>query len=231
MIRVLKITGLVSAVLILNALTHLVLVLNAVPASAGPNCVNGDVNGDFVVDLSDPIHLLGYIFQGSPEPIACAQQPQIVPHFKLTGSPNQALPPQSPLGCGISAGVACEPYFIQFSTDEFSSGVLTAPFGNIVVQETGVYHIQFQLSLTMMNGGGEGTRLLILKNGMPVAEKIYHHDMVNRNQIEVSTLAPFNSGDLLEFSWAADYLGNISTPGDRELHSEGTTVYGYKVSD
>ena len=62
MIRVLKITALVSVVVLLNAVTTLLFVQSAAPASAGPNCVNGDVNGDFVVDITDPIHLLGYIF-------------------------------------------------------------------------------------------------------------------------------------------------------------------------
>ena len=75
MIRVLKITALVSVVVLLNAVTTLLFVQSAAPASAGPNCVNGDVNGDFVVDITDPIHLLGYIFEGTPVPVACAQSP------------------------------------------------------------------------------------------------------------------------------------------------------------
>ena len=75
MIRVLKITALVSVVVLLNAVTTLLFVQSAAPASAGPNCVNGDVNGDFVVDITDPIHLLGYIFEGTPVPVACAQNP------------------------------------------------------------------------------------------------------------------------------------------------------------
>ena len=66
MIRVLKIGSLVSVVVLINAVTTLLFVQSAAPASAGPNCVNGDVNGDFVVDITDPIHLLGYIFEGAP---------------------------------------------------------------------------------------------------------------------------------------------------------------------
>lgn len=78
MIRVLKIVAFVSGIVFLNALTTLLFVQSALPVNAGPqanNCVTGDVNGDFVVDLTDPIHLLGYIFEGSPEPVACAQAP------------------------------------------------------------------------------------------------------------------------------------------------------------
>jgi hypothetical protein len=78
MLRILKISALVSMVILLNAVTTLLFVQNAVPASAGPqsgNCVTGDVNGDFTVDITDPIHLLGYIFEGTPEPVACAQAP------------------------------------------------------------------------------------------------------------------------------------------------------------
>jgi len=78
MLRMLKISALVSVVMLLNAVTTLLFVQNAVPAMAGPqsgNCVTGDVNGDFIVDITDPIHLLGYIFEGTPEPVACAQTP------------------------------------------------------------------------------------------------------------------------------------------------------------
>ena len=89
MIRVLKIGSLVSVVVLINAVTTLLFVQSAAPASAGPNCVNGDVNGDFVVDITDPIHLLGYIFEGAPVPVACAQNPSDVfvinsPTVKLT---------------------------------------------------------------------------------------------------------------------------------------------------
>jgi hypothetical protein len=78
MLRISKISALVSVVILFNAVTTLLFVQNAVPAVAGPqagNCVTGDVNGDFIVDITDPIHLLGYIFEGTPEPVACAQVP------------------------------------------------------------------------------------------------------------------------------------------------------------
>ncbi len=100
MLRILKISLLVSVVVLLNAMTTLLFVQNAVPASAGPQCVNGDVNGDAAVDITDPIHLLSYIFEGGPEPVACAQSPAEVivlnspdvnvvnvPTVELQGSP------------------------------------------------------------------------------------------------------------------------------------------------
>ena len=57
MLRILKISALVSVVILLNAVTTLLFVQNAVPAVAGPQCVNGDVNGDATVDITDPVHL------------------------------------------------------------------------------------------------------------------------------------------------------------------------------
>ena len=41
-------------------------------------CVTGDVNGDFALNLGDPIYLLTHLFQGGPEPLACADGPQDV---------------------------------------------------------------------------------------------------------------------------------------------------------
>ncbi|MEO2184478.1 MAG: hypothetical protein ABGY43_19490 [bacterium] len=83
MLRILKISLLVSVVVLLNAMTTLLFVQNAVPASAGPQCVDGDVNGDAAVDITDPIYLLSYIFGGGPEPVACAQQPSGVTAAEL----------------------------------------------------------------------------------------------------------------------------------------------------
>jgi hypothetical protein len=36
---------------------------------------NGDVNGDGFFDIADPLYMLFYMFQGGPEPVACAQIP------------------------------------------------------------------------------------------------------------------------------------------------------------
>jgi phosphohistidine phosphatase SixA len=44
-----------------------------VPAWAGgQTCVDGDVNQDGAVNLTDPVHLLAYLFQGGPAPITCS---------------------------------------------------------------------------------------------------------------------------------------------------------------
>jgi len=45
--------------------------------SATSRCLTGDVNGDSSVDISDPIYLLQFMFQGGPPPAACAQDPTL----------------------------------------------------------------------------------------------------------------------------------------------------------
>jgi hypothetical protein len=38
---------------------------------------NGDVNGDGRRDISDAVHLLDWLFQGGPDPVACADSPEL----------------------------------------------------------------------------------------------------------------------------------------------------------
>jgi hypothetical protein len=57
------------------ALAMLALGQSTAPAGSVPSCVAGDVNGDEALDIGDPIYLLGHLFSGGPEPIACAQGP------------------------------------------------------------------------------------------------------------------------------------------------------------
>jgi phosphohistidine phosphatase SixA len=40
-------------------------------AVGGP-CVSGDVNGDGLLNITDPVHLLRFLFQAGPAPVACA---------------------------------------------------------------------------------------------------------------------------------------------------------------
>jgi len=78
MLRLAKIAALISAVILLNAVTTLLFVQSRVPAAAqvGPAaCVDGDVNGDAGLNIGDPIYLLQHLFQGGPGPVACAQGP------------------------------------------------------------------------------------------------------------------------------------------------------------
>ena len=35
----------------------------------------GDTNGDQIIDVSDAVYLLRHLFQGGPEPVACADSP------------------------------------------------------------------------------------------------------------------------------------------------------------
>ena len=51
---------------------------------SGPSCAgalelpDGDVNGDGTLDLSDPVHLLQFLFLGGPPPVPCQPLPQPV---------------------------------------------------------------------------------------------------------------------------------------------------------
>ncbi len=39
---------------------------------------NGDVNGDGMIDVSDAVYTLLYLFKGGPAPVACADSPELV---------------------------------------------------------------------------------------------------------------------------------------------------------
>ncbi len=45
------------------------------PASGGLDCVSGDVNNDDALNIADAIYVLTYLFNGGPEPVACAGNP------------------------------------------------------------------------------------------------------------------------------------------------------------
>ena len=236
MLHALKIATWVSVLVLLNAVTTLLFVQSAAPVSAGPNCVEGDVNGDFVVDITDPIHLLGYIFDGTPLPVACAQQPPFGDIFKLSASPDQELEPQSSFGCntGNPSPIVpdCLAYPITFGEDEFESGVLTGPQGEVVIQEEGVYFLKFQLDMEMLNGTGEGSTLQILRNGIVIEEEIVS-DLTGRKQAEVETMEFLNSGDVLEFHFLPTFQDSEVTPVNgvypRTFYSNGTWVIGYRM--
>ena len=40
--------------------------------------VNGDVNGDQILDMSDPVYLLVHLFNGGPDPVALADSPELL---------------------------------------------------------------------------------------------------------------------------------------------------------
>jgi len=75
MLRIAKLVALVSAVVLLNAVTTLLFVQSRGPATAqvAPPCLDGDVNGDTLLDVADPVYLLTHLFGGGPSPVACAQ--------------------------------------------------------------------------------------------------------------------------------------------------------------
>jgi hypothetical protein len=66
------------ALIALLALSHVVTLRLPVRAGSGPAGENGDANGDGVLDLSDPIYLLRYLFQEGPAPVACADSPEVL---------------------------------------------------------------------------------------------------------------------------------------------------------
>ena len=62
--------------------------------AGGAACVDGDVNQDGALNITDPIHLLGFMFRGGPPPVTCsavAAQPVsavfIVRHCEKAGTP------------------------------------------------------------------------------------------------------------------------------------------------
>jgi hypothetical protein len=77
-LRLLRIAALLSVVLVLNTAVVLMVTQARGPVSAQvtPPCVTGDANGDSLLDIGDPIYLLGHLFSGGPAPVACAQTTQ-----------------------------------------------------------------------------------------------------------------------------------------------------------
>lgn len=69
---------------------------------------NGDINGDFQIDIADPIALLQYLFLAGEAPVAIAQEPdsltrsevellrEILPHLSLVESPTLAAENTAP---------------------------------------------------------------------------------------------------------------------------------------
>lgn len=67
--------GFLFAVLALGVVLHVHPVRAGAPTGAGGT---GDTNGDGVVDVSDAIFTLLYLFKGGPAPVACADSPELV---------------------------------------------------------------------------------------------------------------------------------------------------------
>ena len=80
----LKVSAFVVLVTVINLVTILALV-NPARSMAGqdPPCVPGDVNGDEVVDMGDPIYLLNFLYTNGPEPVACAVHIEFFVGFTL----------------------------------------------------------------------------------------------------------------------------------------------------
>lgn len=71
-------TGFVILVVMANIATLLILFSPSDSRAIGPMATqNGDVNGDGGIDIGDPVHLLGYLFNQGPAPVAIAAGPDI----------------------------------------------------------------------------------------------------------------------------------------------------------
>jgi hypothetical protein len=173
MIKVLQITLLVSFVLLLNAITTLLFIQNAIPASAGGDCVSGDINGDATVDITDPVHLLSYIFEGGPEPVACAQTPTEVivantvdmnvvnvPTVELQGIPTVrivgGLDPQNAISIPISLPntLPIEVIEVPIGFSLYITDVMGSRMGNIDLKLFRNDTDQLTMSTAMNEAGG-----------------------------------------------------------------------------
>src|SRR5262245_37338173 len=70
---------LLTAVFLAGILSHRFYESESQTAFAGPPRplapIDGDVNGDGALNLSDPVHLLRFLFQGGPAPVPCSSIP------------------------------------------------------------------------------------------------------------------------------------------------------------
>ena len=93
--RALSTIGILSFIVVTQIAT--VMIFTGGPISSAdppPACVEGDANGDFVLDVSDPIYLLEHLFLSGPAPVACASDP--VPMTDRTASMGNTLASVSP---------------------------------------------------------------------------------------------------------------------------------------
>ena len=70
---VLKLSGFVALVTVVNMVTMLAFV-GPFTSTAGPPGAreNGDVNGDQAINIADMIYLVDFLFRGGPPPVAIA---------------------------------------------------------------------------------------------------------------------------------------------------------------
>ena len=79
MIRRAKLSGFVVLITVVN-LIMILAVVGPARSTAGQNppCIPGDVNGDFTVDLSDPLYLLNFLFTQGSDPVACPGSIEVI---------------------------------------------------------------------------------------------------------------------------------------------------------
>ena len=63
---------------------------------------NGDVNGDSMLDMSDAVYLLIHLFNGGPEPIACADSEEIWQQVRaIEGEVEGLAGPLTRIACSV----------------------------------------------------------------------------------------------------------------------------------
>ncbi len=80
--------GFVFAILTLGVVLHVHTVRAVAPTGAQGT---GDVNGDGVVDISDAVFTLLYLFKGGPAPVACADSPELVGRVAALEGTNERI--------------------------------------------------------------------------------------------------------------------------------------------
>ena len=74
--RLLKLSGFVVVVTVINVVS-LVVLIGPIMSTAGPPEAreNGDVNGDQTINIADVIYLADFLFSQGPPPVAVAGDP------------------------------------------------------------------------------------------------------------------------------------------------------------
>jgi hypothetical protein len=157
--------------------------LNAMPGeswAAGPGAgsqpaalENGDINGDWSIDLSDPIYLFNYLFTGGPAPVPLACLPEFTAAqngdangdgsidlsdgIRILGWLfNESPPPVPACGAGLGGGATADstPFTADFGP----------PSGGSPAErewlEGGVFHFRNAVELDPISGDINGTATL-----------------------------------------------------------------------
>ena len=172
MLRTLKITALVSLILLLNAATSLLILQSRVPALAqGSGCAAGDVNGDALVDIADPVYLLNHLFGEGPEPVACAST-------DLGGAMLWAR-------AGAITPAGFTPMFSMFG---YSAPAVEDGLNSVALPRGGTIHSLVATKSDLPNYSGDFS-VTLLVDGLPTDLTASTTDNPPENNVDVLTVA------------------------------------------